>query len=210
MKKRFLGSRSPSTKIIHFTSVKCKEINYCESKLEYDRLLTLEFDPTVKYFEAQPSPIPYVHDNGLVARYTSDVCVTLINNIRHIEEIKYFKESNKPRILRKHALIREQYEELGFDFKIITERDVYIGASIVNYRKLYRFLTEPISLDLIQRFTKEFPSFRCPLYQLRQEMRSRKYEPHELNLLMSRGYIQFNFQLEINDNLEVFCDERII
>ena len=210
MKKRFLGSRSPCSKIIHFTSVKCNEIKFCESKLEYDRLLALEFDPTVKFYEAQPSPIPYTHENGLVTRYTPDLCVTLINDIRHIEGIKPFKRSIEPHMLRKHALIKEQYSELGFDFKVITERDFDIGASIANYRKLYRFLTEPPSLDLIQRFTREFPSFRCSLHQLRQEMQCRKYEPHELNLLMAHGYVQFNFQLEINDNLEVFCNERTI
>ena len=210
MKKRFLGRSSPCTTIIHFASVMCNEIKYCESKLEYDRLLTLEFDPTVRYYEAQPDPISYVRENGLTSRYTADVRVELTDGTYHIEEIKPYNESVKSEMLQKHALIRAQYGKSGIDFKIITNRDIYVGSSISNYRYLYRFLTEPIPPDLIRRFSEEFSIFCCSLIELQQEMKRLKYAPYELNLLMAHGYIQFNCQVKIDDNLEVFCDERTI
>ena len=210
MKKRFLGRTSPTSHIIYFSSVKCNELKFCESKLERDRLLMLEFDPTVRYYEAQPEHISYEGDNGRTTRFTTDLCVTLSNGTRHIEEIKPFKKSVKAEKLRKHALVRAKFEDSGLDFKIITERDIYVGALIPNYRLLYRFLTEPISPKLISRFTGDFTSFRCCLFKLRQEMKDRKYAPYELNLLMAHGYIQFNSQLKIDDNLEVFCDGRTI
>lgn len=209
-KQRFLGRRSPTSKVIHFPSVKCNELKFCESRLEYDCLLKLEFDSTVKYYEAQPEPIEYTRDNGKVVRYTPDLRVVLFDGSYSIQEVKPYKISIRPHILRKHALIASVYDDEGIPFKVVTEKDIRRGKSSENHLKLYRYLSEPIPNDAKKTLRDELSSFSGSLKELSDEMAQRGFAPYITRLLIAHGLVQFNFEDELNQATEVTCYEKAI
>ena len=210
MLKRFLGRRSPIAKVIHFSSVKCGALRYCESKLEYNRLLRLEFDPTVAYYEAQPDPFGYKRDDDRVFRYTPDVLIVEHGGYSYFEEIKPYEEYVKPDVRRKYAIIRSHLEDMGHEFRMVHEHDIYVGEMIPNYRRLYRFLGEPLDDELLARFRELLPSFHCTLLQLRQRLKELRFPSNSLNLLMAHGHIQFDHENKIDNQSEVYNHERII
>lgn len=204
MLKRKLVTRSKLTKIISFSSIKCGELMYCESTLERDRLLHLEFDNEVTYYEAQPDTFPYEMDSGRTSEYTPDICVHR-GDQSHIEEIKPDKLYQKPKTFRKYAAINRMFLMKGTDFRIITDVDIYSGYNVQNYLFLYRFLGEPIPHSLLNKFQSEFASFHCSLCEIRALLSEKKFPVYTSNLLLAHGYIKFNHKKPINPDLEVYA-----
>ena len=206
-KQRFLGRRSPTSKIIHFPSVKCNELKYCESRLEYDRLLQLEFDKNVTYYEAQPDPIYYTNHNGRNVRYTPDLRVVASDGAFFFEEIKPYEKSIVPNTLRKHSLIASIYESDSISFKIVTEKDIYVGKRNENHRKLYRYLSEPISQPVKSALEDDLAEFCGPLCQLIEILSQRGYEAQVVMQLLAHSLLRFNIAEELTLNTEVAWHE---
>jgi hypothetical protein len=209
-KQRFLGRRSPNRRIIHFPSIKCNELKYCESRLEYDRLLQLEFDQSVAHYEAQPAPIHYTNDNGKEVRYTPDLLITALDRKVSIEEVKPYELSIKPRVKRKHALIASIYDDSDIPFHVVTEQDIYNGKSNDNHRKLYRYLSEPVSNEIKKVLSTDFKTFTGTIGLLKNELNRRAYPSYTAMLLLAHGYFQADLTHLINDLTEVATNESYL
>lgn len=202
MLKRRLGTRSKLTKIISFSSIKCGELRYCESTLERDRLLHLEFDPQVTYYEAQPDTFRYEMDSGRSSEYTPDVRVYR-GDASQIEEIKPDEIYRKPKVFAKYSAINRMFLMQSTDFRIVTDLDIYVGEAVSNYLLLYRFLGEPLSPALLDRFQSTLPSFHCSLAEIKALLSEKQFPIYAANMLLAHGHIEFDHKEPINADLEV-------
>lgn len=119
-----------------------------ESKLERDFFLRLEFDRTIESYEEQPLRLTgHVGDRHV--SYTPDCLIKYRDGkSNRIVEVKYQSELQKKaqELEPRFTLARNHCREIGFEFAIVTDVDVYDGA-IDNYRLIYRFSKPPNRLE---------------------------------------------------------------
>lgn len=143
---------SPSRKITNtknrkktgcFPSRKNKRIVKFESLLEKDYIHLLEFDSDVLSYIEQPIPIEYTHYNKKY-KYTPDFKVIRKNKIQIIEIKPYEKYK---RILadvnkrKKYDAALNYCNYKGYEFKIITDKDIRTGYLLKNIKYLYMYST---------------------------------------------------------------------
>lgn len=118
-----------------FPSRKMTQMIPCESTLERDAILFLEFAPDVVRYEAQPIRISYLLD-GELRHYFPDFEVEYANGrIIHLE-VKPSKKLAKPEIKHRYDAIARHYERGEIGFQILTERELRAKALLDNLRLL--------------------------------------------------------------------------
>jgi hypothetical protein len=153
-----------SKPIRHFYSIKNQARFWCESLLERDALLVMEFDDTVEAYKAQPVSFTYSTVSGKIARYTPDQLVKFKAAERLVfREVKMASRVNdalqeKIEWIRRH--IRSIYDA---ELEIITDQDVRQGSSIDNFNALYPYKRVCIAIVELERIKRKLPqeiSFR--------------------------------------------------
>lgn len=140
-----------------------------ESKLERDYFLMLEFDRTVQTYEEQPVKIQG-EVNGRQVTYTLDCLVQFKGDRKPLlVELKYQTElDEKSELLERKIACAQQYsQDQGFDFQVVTDKDVY-DSRMDNYRLLYRFARPPVQIGTKRKHIREiFGEFgELPLKEL--------------------------------------------
>lgn len=119
-----------------------------ESGLEADYIELLEFDNKVSHFEEQPYLIEYMHENRM-CKYTPDFLVHFVENRKSpiLVEIKYTKD-----LIAKKEILKPKFDaaksfalDLGYDFKVITEKEIrtpYLNNA--KFLNRYKFQEENI------------------------------------------------------------------
>lgn len=108
---------------ILFHSKKSNSWLPCVSTFEYIRMMQLEEDDNVAYFERNVDQIPYKLD-GKTHHYTPDINVRFINNTWLVEEIKPAGLRNSRSVLAKESAALEFYEITGKTYSIVTENEI--------------------------------------------------------------------------------------
>lgn len=103
-----------------------------ESRLEMDHMVTLDWDPEVESFEEQPVRILFVGKNGRNSSYVPDLLIryrpSTSGKLRKpvLVEVKSQGdlEKNKDKYAPKFAAAKKFAAERGWEFRVITDREI--------------------------------------------------------------------------------------
>ncbi|MDO6620148.1 Tn7 transposase TnsA N-terminal domain-containing protein [Shewanella sp. 6_MG-2023] len=139
MKQRKLNRYSKVLSRIHFHSKKNDSIRYCDSELEAERLLMLEFDKNVVAYNTQPHSFSYTV-NKKVYRYTPDIIISHKQKGIYFEEVKPLSKLENDKNRNKFNLLKMLFwDGLGMVLETVTDEDIHHVYTIANYKKLYGF-----------------------------------------------------------------------
>lgn len=126
-----------------------------ESLLERDYMILLEFDDAVERFEEQPLKIPVKKG---VKPYVPDILIhfngsdrqlrrPLLAEVKHTSDLARNREKYDPKFER----VREYATDRGWDFRIVTEKDIRIPrlSSLKFLRDYLHSAPEPWQADCI-------------------------------------------------------------
>jgi hypothetical protein len=126
-----------------FPSIKMRRMIAFESLLERDFIYLLDYDTDVEWFEEQPLTIEYQYQ-GKTLHYTPDF--RLLESERHVlVECKpeCFIDTDDNR--RKFAVARGWCGEHGWEFRIVTDRQVRTGFRLQNVKMLTRYARQVVN-----------------------------------------------------------------
>lgn len=157
--KKFVRAREPvrptSGKVSgYFPSFKNGRSIAWESQLEKKACYFFEFSPLVKAFYEQPITVNY----SLNRASTPDFKLEMINGQNIYVEIKPFNKLENPEILDKYCKISEFWSQEGFQYIIVTDRELNNHARYENLNFLRPHLRSqvcPKSLELISHLLTE-------------------------------------------------------
>jgi hypothetical protein len=121
-------------RIVFFPSIKNKGQMPCESRLEADNCLDLEFENDIKSYRTQPFTIKLNNKDT----YTPDTLhIDHLGNLT-VREVKFSGalECNKLRI--RLAKINSFFLKHGISFVVLTEKQLQISPQVENRKYLYR------------------------------------------------------------------------
>lgn len=125
-----------------FPSLKMKQMIAFESTIERDYLFLLDYEAEVTGFEEQPLTLAYQHE-GKRRRYTPDFHVVwagqnLLVDCKPADRVD--TEANRP----KFAAAGAYCAKLGWQFSIVTDRDIRSGFRLRNVKLLTRYACYPV------------------------------------------------------------------
>ena len=121
---------------------------FCESKLEMDALMKLEFDESVESYVTQPASYAYQF-NGRLTRYTPDILVKYKDGRYVFVEVKPFARTQSERFIAKFNRLTLMFNDvIGHPFELWTCRDIRKAKRIPNLEQLYVFLNENLDDDI--------------------------------------------------------------
>ncbi|WP_418358868.1 Tn7 transposase TnsA N-terminal domain-containing protein [Shewanella basaltis] len=139
MKQRKLNRHSKVLSRIHFHSKKNDSIRYCDSELEAERLLMLEFDKNVVAYNTQPQSFSY-SVNKKKYRYTPDLIISHKQKGIYFEEVKPLSKLENEKNKDKFNILKMLFlDGLGMILETVTDEDIQLEYTIANYKKLYGF-----------------------------------------------------------------------
>jgi len=202
MKKKELKRRHWHQPTLHFSSQKNRNVQWCESKLEQDYLLYLEFDEEVARYQSQPLSFVYHNDKGLLSRYTPDVLVERVGGTLVFVEVKPFSRLN--RHLRRHfsSLNLRIHGRYNVPLLVVTDDQFRTGLAIDNMRYLYTFRKMSLEKTVPPRLLAELPS-RVQLGTLREIASEYGCPPSIPFLLMAHGIMDFDMTKPLQDELQL-------
>jgi len=134
----------------------------CESVLENELMIRLEFDDSVEGFEEQPVRIPYGVEGKKRKPYVPDILIRyfsssdgkqqrpVLGEVKHTSDL----EKNKAKYAPKFAAAKLFAEERGWEWRIFTEKD--IRTPLLDNLK---FLREYHSAEPDESLTQEIISY---------------------------------------------------
>ncbi len=125
----------------HFPSIKMKKMIDFESLLERDLIYLLDYDANVSDFTEQPLTIP-IHISGRRQQYTPDFLVNIyaeptLLEVKPICFVKEFENSIK------FEFIKDYCKRLGWNYHIVTERDIRQNPLLENVKLLTQYARHP-------------------------------------------------------------------
>jgi hypothetical protein len=132
-----------------FASFKMQKSVAYESLLECDYLWLLDFAEDVVGFEEQPLTIPYVYA-GKSHRYTPDFRVRQANQDVLVEckpQALVETDDNRRKFAAAHAWCAAQ----GYQFQVLTEREIRAGFRLENVKFLAQFARQAIAPEVRAR-----------------------------------------------------------
>jgi hypothetical protein len=136
---------------IAFYSYLNSAMMFCESKLEMDALMKLEFDDSVESYVTQPASYAY-RVGGRLTRYTPDILVKYKDGRFVFVEVKPFAKSQSKRFTAKFNRLLQMFNEtIGHPFELWTCRNIRKEKRIQNFEQLYVFLNEALDDDINAR-----------------------------------------------------------
>lgn len=145
---------------LKYPSLKLGRMVACESPLEGDLAVLLEFSSGVLSYQEQPALIEY-WDGEQIRQYFPDFEIRLVDGTRAHLEAKSSTKLAKPKIAAKFRAIAEHYRRSGKQFRIVTELEVRREPLRSNVRKLNylrrRRRLEPHTTDVLLRILGHDP-----------------------------------------------------
>jgi hypothetical protein len=118
-----------------YPSLKLGRMVACESLLEGDLVILLEFSPGVLSYQEQPARIEY-WDGERMREYFPDFEVCLSDGTQAHLEVKSSGRLAKPKIAAKYRAIARHYRRSERQFRIVTELELHREPLRSNVRKL--------------------------------------------------------------------------
>lgn len=128
-------------------SMKLGRMVECESILEGDVVLLLEYSPGVLSYQEQPALINY-WDGEQMRAYFPDFEVLLSDGSRVHLEIKPSTKFGKPKIAEKYRAIATHYKNTPIQFRIVTEQECQREPLRSNLRRL-SYLRTKLTADVL-------------------------------------------------------------
>ena len=155
MKPKALPKGMWSKSIHYFYSLKNQCYCWCESMLERDALLVMEFDDDIAAYKTQPISIQYKDLQGNIRRYTPDYLFKRKSDgefgFREVKMAEFVSENLNKKVALINRRLRRDY---GSELKIITDREIRVGYTVANLKVLYsyrRICIDPSDTDRILR-----------------------------------------------------------
>ena len=133
---RKLGKGRPGKQIVHFPSLKNQGVVVCESRLEADFCLWLEYDKDVVSYRPQPETVSLIVDDE-AHWYTPDVLATSFTGATKMWEVKPQGVYRWPAYLRKMVAAHEYFARRRQDFELVTDQVIRCQPRLRNLRWLY-------------------------------------------------------------------------
>lgn len=123
-------------RIVFFPSYKNALSMPCDSKLEEDHCLLLEYLPKVVRYRTQPFTLSLT-DNQT---YTPDVLIEKEDGSYSVVEVKVSATLEHPEIRKKLSIVKTIFEKSNISFLVITEKEIHKKSNHENRKELYRHL----------------------------------------------------------------------
>lgn len=184
------GSWSKSTQ--YFYSILNQAPCWCESILERDALLRLEFDSRVARYKAQPLSIQYTNAMGRIARYTPDHLLQFKDdNSYAFREVKVASRVDEE-LLEKIWLINQEVKKTyGATLEIITDADIRQGYTVENLSRLYAYKRVAVSQAEVQALLHAL-DHRFSFLQLTEQARQMGARSVLPLALLAHGFLTFD------------------
>ena len=203
MKAKQLPKGTWSKSIQYFYSLKNSAYSWCESQLERDALLILEFDDEIESYKSQPISIQYKNTLGETCRYTPDYLFKRKVSGKFIfREVKMFERINDE--LKEKVVLINRRLTSSYDSKleIISSNEIRVGSRIDNLDMLYsyrRVQVDPSHANgIINRMPSEFP------YAELIDAAKKAGEKNVIPLcLLAHGYLCFDMTSPLASNTRI-------
>jgi hypothetical protein len=199
MKTKQLEKGRWSKSIIYFYSIKNKTRFWCESNLERDALLLLEFDDSVEAYKAQPLSIAHTSINQKPARYTPDQLIRRQGEKYFFREVK--PESKVDDALKQKIAHLNEHTMNAYSapLEIITDAEIRVGANISNLNILYSYKRVCIDHVDIAQVARRLPA-EFIFSALREVCLKLQYRDSIPFALLAHGVFKFDIYVSINEN----------
>jgi len=127
----------------HFPSIKMKKMIDFESLLERDLIYLLDYDANVSDFTEQPLTIP-INTSGRPQQYTPDFLVNIypeptLLEVKPTHFVKEFENSFKFEFIKDYCIRH------GWNYHIVTERDIRQSPLLENVKLLTQYARHPMN-----------------------------------------------------------------
>lgn len=177
-------------RIVFFPSRKNDALMPCESRLEADNCLDLEFDKSVELYRTQPFTI----NLGGNESYTPDSIH--INNLGSIivREVKFSGALQNKKLIDRLARIRSILDQEGFSFHVLTEKHLQLPPKINNCKYLYRCSHQKYDAMLINFAISILDSLTtpCSLQEFREHCNRKSLPPLIADTLLYLGIASYD------------------
>lgn len=184
-------------------SLKLGRMVECESILEGDVALLLEYSPGVLSYQEQPALIDY-WDGEEMRTYFPDFEALLSDGSRVHLEVKPSKKLNKPKIAEKYRAIATHYKQTSIQFRIVTELECQREPLRSNLRRLSYLRTKltaevlPMQAELLRLLGQRPTTLATSELILGAEVTQR---------LLAQGYLHCDLTAEITPDALVSLTE---
>ncbi|WP_252950077.1 TnsA endonuclease N-terminal domain-containing protein [Pseudoalteromonas shioyasakiensis] len=117
-------------------TLKDTQPHFFESFNESHFALMFEFEHTIKAVRSQPFSISYTDDKKK-RLYTPDFSLIYCDGSVRVVEVKHSKAIDE-KTKRIHFLIEKAFEKLGFEFAVMTEKDLPSRRALSNMKMILR------------------------------------------------------------------------
>jgi len=204
MNNKQLPKGTWSKSIRYFYSMKNRTRFWCESLLERDALLQLEFDDGIEAYKAQPMSFTYKNINEKESRYTPDQLVKMKSDKSFIfREVKVGS--------RVDELVREKVEWIsqhihrvyGSRLEIITDDQIRVGSSINNFNIIYPYKRICVERVKIHEVEKSLP-YAFSFLELKEVSGYLKCRDSIPFALLAHGILKFDYSMPLNDQSIIY------
>ncbi|WP_019156814.1 TnsA endonuclease N-terminal domain-containing protein [Robertmurraya massiliosenegalensis] len=191
----------------YINSRKCDELVEWESLLEKDFIKVLDFDPSVNRIQSQPLKIKYRY-KGKLYKYFPDFLVETKDKHKILFEVKPENKMNDDKNKVKFEVGKIYCETKGWDFIVVTEKDIRKGFLIQNLdkiRKIDERLTKQSTKMKIYGFVQDIG--KCNISDVRKQFANILTNAEfEANLY----FMIYNHYFEVELINEIFSENTII
>lgn len=187
--RRLTKGRS-GKRIVFFPSRKNEALMPCESRLEADNCLDLEFDKSVESYRTQPFTI----NLGGNESYTPDSIHKDNLGSIIVREVKFSGALQQEKLIDRLARIRNIFDQEGFQFHVLTEKNLQLPPKINNYKYLYRCSHQKYDVMLINfaiSILDRLPT-PCSLQEFRDHCNRKSLPPLIADTLLFLGIASFD------------------
>ena len=187
----------PNKNVVLFPSVKNQSLMPCESKLEAEHCLAIEFERNVMSYRTQPLTIRL----NAKESYTPDVVIADESGKYTFREIKFSGSLQSNKLNDRLTKITSVFATAGFRFEVITEKLLNLFPVCQHRNYLYRSarlnfhqLQVNEALAVINTAGPDFT-----LQAFRNECQDLGIHPLIADWTIFHGYVQFDINQPINE-----------
>jgi TnsA endonuclease N terminal len=139
------------THIVHFPSIKNERVVVCESRLEADFALSLEFDPDIESYIPQPETFEIFLD-GRSRRYTPDFLTIARSGARKYWEVKPDGAVENAGLMRLIEAVRNFAHQRNTSFDLVKSAWIRRDPFLSNMKQIYSkaHVASPESIEFMQ------------------------------------------------------------
>jgi len=192
-----------SKSIHYFYSQKNRQYFWCESMLERDALLLMEFDSDIVGYKTQPISIQYKDTLGEIRRYTPDYLFKRKSSEQFVFHEVKMAERVDDALMEKISLINHRLREAyGSRLEIITNEEVRVGSRIDNLETLYPYKRVLLDMQTVNQIISALPTdgYYGDLIQCARTAGVREVVPLAI---LAHGYLSFNAELPLSVDTKI-------